>query len=488
MAIELAASRILAPYVGVSLFSWTGIIGVVLAGITIGNFLGGRIADRWPRPDVLGLSLFLAGLTSLAVLALVPVVTGGGLTAGLGLMERIVVVAAALFFVPVLLLGTISPQVIRLVITDLAHAGSVAGRVYAWSTAGAIAGTFATGWVLIAWLGVNALVFVAGLGLIALAALAGQVWRRLPVLLGGLAVVAAAVFGLVQLNALKANCTLETNYFCIRVYDSTRDGGPVRVLVLDHLVHSFVKLGDPSYLGYEHEQVQAEMTRFAADRVGAPNVLVIGGGGYTYPRWVETFVPQARVEVVEIDPGVTRIAYDQLGLPRDTAIVSYNLDGRQFVHELAPKGHYHLVVQDAVNDLSVPYHIMTKEYNDDIKAILTDDGVYLLTVIDLYADGQLLRAAIRTMQQTFPAVQLVGVQSNWQFPGAGVFVIYGANRPLNLDEMRAALARQNVPLRTQAQPEAQLRDYVAAGPQIVLTDQYAPVDNLISILFRRRNA
>src|SRR5512143_3248004 len=100
-----------------------------------------------------------------------------------------------------------------------------------------------------------------------------------------------------------------------------------------------------------------------ADRQGAPNVLVIGGGGYTYPRWVDAHVPTASVEVVEIDPGVTEVVHDYLGLPRDTRIVSYGLDGRQFVQEMAPRGHYHLVVQDAVNDLSVPYHILTKEYN-----------------------------------------------------------------------------------------------------------------------------
>src|SRR5690606_33642542 len=100
-------------------------------------------------------------------------------------------------------------------------------------------------------------------------------------------------------EALRSECTLETDYFCIKVFEQTRDGGPVKVLVLDHLIHSYVKPDDPSYLGYEHEQVQAELTRFVAAEHPNPEVLLIGGGGYTYPRWVDAFVPTAHVEVVE---------------------------------------------------------------------------------------------------------------------------------------------------------------------------------------------
>jgi spermidine synthase len=437
---------------------------------------------------VLGACLFLGGLASLGVLALVGPLIEQGAFGHLGLIERIVSWAAVLFFLPVLLLGTISPQVIRLVVADLASAGRTAGRVYAWSTAGAIAGTFAAGWVLISLLGVYRLIFVVSLALIALAILVGQFWRSAVSLVAAGTIAMAAIAGLALSGSLTSPCTMETNYFCIKVYDQARGDHQVKVLVLDHLVHSYVKIGDPSYLGYEHEQVQAEMTRLAAARAPDPHVLVIGGGGYTYPRWVEAFVPSASVEVVEIDPGVTEVNYRELGLPRDTRIQSYNLDGRQFVTEMAPRDHYHLVVQDAVNDLSVPYHIMTKEYNDDIRDILTDDGVYLLTVIDLYQDGQLLRSAIRTMMQTFPEVHLLAVGPSWNSSGASVFVVYGSNRPLDLNELQQAMRAQGVgQAQTIALADDQLRAYVDAGPQIVLTDQYAPVDNLISILFRHRD-
>lgn len=308
------------------------------------------------------------------------------------------------------------------------------------------------------------------------------VWRAVV-----FAIAAGAVYGLDARNALASPCTVETNYFCIKVQDTTFAGTPVKALVLDHLIHSYVKIGDPSFLGYAHEHVQAELARYAAARTPTPHVLVIGGGGYTYPRWVEAFVPSATVEVVEIDPGVTEVAYDELGLSRDTRIVSHNLDGRQFIHELAPKKHYQLVVQDAVNDLSAPYHILAREYDDYVREILSDDAVYLLTVIDLYQDGQLLRSAVRTMMQTFPEVRLMGASPQWTYPGASVFVIAGSTRRIDLEEMRRALRGQGVEMRTMAQPDDELRAYVAEGPQIVLIDQYAPVDNLISMLFRSRN-
>ena len=487
MGLELAASRMLAPVVGLSLYSWTGIIGAVLAGITLGNFLGGRLADRWASRGVLAGSLFAAGLACLSVLVTIGLAEAPGLFGQLGLLERIVTLTVTIFFLPVLLLGMISPQVIRLAVSDLAHAGRVSGQIYAWSTAGAIVGTFATGWFLISAFGVRTVVFAFGLILLGLAVLVSRLWRRPLPLVGAVILVGAVVAALGARGALASTCTRETNYFCIQVNDTTRDGYALKSLVLDHLVHSYVKIGDPSYLGYEHEYIQTELARYQVARTGRPGILMIGGGGYTFARWVEAMLPNSTIDVVEIDPGVVAVNYDELGLPRDTRIVSYALDGRQFVDELAPSGHYALVVQDAVNDLSVPYHIMTKEYNDQVKGILAPDGVYLLSVIDLYDGGQLLRSAVRTMMRTFPSVQLLAGTQVWDDGGAAVWVIAGAEQALDLEVVRSYLQSVGVrPMRTQMLAPARLRAYVDQGPQIILTDQFAPVDNLIAPLFTGR--
>ncbi|HEX4588771.1 MAG TPA: fused MFS/spermidine synthase, partial [Gemmataceae bacterium] len=467
MALEIAASRLLAPYLGVSLYSWTGIIGVVLAGVMLGNWAGGRIADHSPKSQTLGTCLFLAGFFAMLTIVLIVVLShdwdatsgrfysrwlaeGINYINDLHVIGKIVAWTAILFLVPMYLLGTISPQVTRLAVGDLDHAGRVAGRIYAWSCAGAIAGTFGAGWGGIPLSGgVNGLILAIALVLVVLSAAVGGIWRRPGELFLGMFVVGAAICGLSMRGYLSGGWThgkkyaLETNYYTIRVYDDqARDpssgsyvdavdnqGRVNRSIALDALTHSYVKgwiekdaagheigfTADDAELGYPHEKVQAESARLAAEHAGgAPKVLVIGGGGYTFPRWVAAMLPASTVEVVEIDPGVTEVAHRKLGLNRDTPVVTYNLDGRQFVQERAEPGHYQLVVQDAVNDLSVPYHIMTKEYDDAVKRLLTPNGVYLLTVIDELEDGLLLRSAVKTMRETFRHVELMAAQELWK--------------------------------------------------------------------------
>jgi spermidine synthase len=535
MALEIAASRLLAPHLGVSLYSWTGIIGVVLAGVMFGNWAGGRIADHSPKAETLGTCLFLAGLFTLLTLISVALLShdwdaasSSGVTRKLaaavnwvndrGLMGKIVAWAAILFLAPMYLLGTISPQVTRLAVADWDHAGRVAGRVYAFSCVGAIAGTFAAGWGGIPLLGgVNGLILAVALVLTVLSGAVGGLWRRPGELFLGTIVVAAALVGLATRGSLISRYDLETNYYAIRTYDrrevnpetgeervAVDDKGRItRKLALDALMHSYVKgwvttdaagnevafRADPSYTGYEHEQVQAEFCRLAADQAGgAANILVIGGGGYTLPRWIDATLPAARVEVVEIDPGVTEVAHRKLGLPRDTKIVTHHMDGRQFVQERAAARHYQLVVQDAVNDLSVPYHIMTKEYNDAVKRLLTPDGVYLLTVIDEFGDGRLWRSAVRTMRETFPHVALLATNEEvWAPDAQEVYVIYGSGRPFDRSALEAAATRRHADaVKTIAMSDDRLRAELDAVPAPVLTDAYAPVDNLISEVFRNR--
>jgi spermidine synthase/MFS family permease len=530
MTLEIAASRFLAPVVGVSLYSWTGIIGVVLAGIVLGNYVGGWIADRWPKPETLGNLLFLAGMFTMGVIIIYILLglkadkwerygTVGQWVVKLQtfldegpLVERIVTWSAILFFLPMFLLGTISPQVTRLAVGDWDHAGRVAGRIYAWSCAGAIAGTFAAGYVLISWLGVNRLIFLASLTLIVLSCVAGRSWKRPGELLISVVIAGACLACLVfdkYVTPDYAKYDLETNYYAIRTGETEYDGEPCRKLILDHLIHSYVKgeaktdpdgkvltaengddlfVADPSFLGYPHEQVQSEFARRAYDLAnGQPHLLIIGGGGYTLPRWMEADLPGATVEVAEIDPGVTEIAHRKLGLPRSTKIVTHHMDGRQFVQGKARHGYYHLVAQDAVNDLSVPYHIMTKEYNDAVKRLLTPDGVYLLTVIDEFEDGELMRAAVRTLQQSFAHVLVMAASPIWESGGRNVFVLYAADHPFDPEAMRQSLKRQKIEeMRTVVMPDEELKAYIAKGLPVVLTDAYAPVDNLMAVTFRKR--
>lgn len=187
LVIELVAGRLLAPYIGVSLYTWTSVIGVILAGISIGNFLGGRLADRYPGPSVLGLTLVAASLTSFVTLGLVSVLPQ--FTLWMPLVPRILVLTTVIFFLPGCILGMITPLVVKQALTDLGHAGGLVGRVYAISTAGSLVGVYLTGFVLIAHFGTRLIVVMVAAVLLILGALLGNLLygrgiRRWPVASG----------------------------------------------------------------------------------------------------------------------------------------------------------------------------------------------------------------------------------------------------------------------------------------------------------------
>jgi spermidine synthase len=632
MTLELTASRVLAQYLGVSLFTWTGVIGVMLAGTALGNFTGGLLADRaglpgglrrplgWLAAVVVGVllfglidkvlpwaffnlgipfplrsaSLFVialvgAGLGGWGAYALVVRATGevvnprlmlattlmaGGagsvllfvtrtfLTqsspfAGLDPITQVMGWTFTLFFLPMFVLGMVSPQVIRLSVPDVAHAGRVAGRVYAWSTAGAIAGTFAAGYVLLSALGADRTLLGVALVLTLSSLLVARVWDDNPTLYLFSVVLGGITGGFILTSGSSSDGDLiakvETNYYTIQVtYEREAERQPDgslayvrtgrRTLTLDHLIHSTVDTEDPKFLHYQHEHIQMEFLWAARPGNPDPRALVIGGGGYTFPRYAMEALPETRMDVVEIDPGVTRVAYEHLALKHYEGLNIVHMDGRQFVAEKVAPGTYDLVVQDAVNDLSVPAHLLTREYNDAVKRTLRPDGVYLLTVIDSIKHGRLWRSAMRTLRESFTHVDLVSsaaippeappadaddeAKAKWAVElkkfeeNRQVMVIYASDRPLEAETIRAeayrrmffapkllvgaargavagpgptgtaagalASAMHSTAFFTHPIPAGRLAPFLAADPGVLLTDQYAPVDNLMAEIFRNR--
>ena len=545
MTLELTASRVLAEQLGVSLYTWTGIIGVMLAGTAFGNLLGGLVADWVNRPtsatnprSVLGFTLILAGGVTVLMFVTLAVITRSPMFNTDELVRQVLQWSFALFFLPMFVLGLVSPQVIRLSVADVGHAGSVAGRVYAWSTAGAIAGTFATGYVLLSTLGKYPTILCVSATLALVSLVVAKVWEN-NWLLYGFSVVLGGVTGGVILKSggdreESTVALLETNYYTIRVSKARNPHDRSHLLLdmrLDLLLHSTVDPENPTYLYYTHEHIQMEMLRAARAGTPEPKVLVIGGGGYTLPRCAKTLLPETQMDVVEIDPGVTRVAYESMGLKPELGIRHFHMDGRQYVAERATPGSYDIVMQDAVNDLSVPAHLLTKEYNDAVKRALKPDGVYLLTIIDGIEDGKLWRAAMRTLRETFPAGN-VHLIASWSFDQSGnwakarsVYVIYASEKPLDLDAVRAVAkqqfhgggialtptaARQRdelqgafasvmsfapvaatppaPPFYSYRVPQEWLEPFLEKDPGVILTDQFAPVDNLMAEVYRYRHS
>jgi spermidine synthase len=539
LILELVAGRILAPFIGVSLYTWTSIIGVVLAGISLGNYLGGRIADRWPERRTLGILLVAGGLASLAILPLINIATaiptgdlidpsnrlGGVLSLDRAalLILRIVVITTLIFFPPSFILGMVSPVVIKLTLRDLAHSGGLVGKVYALSTLGSIVGTFATGFVLVQLAGTRIIVLGVGVVLLLMAAAFGDLVRvgraaaplAVGVLLVGLLVPARNVKAYACFDganvervdcvrrsvtdgwdqATSTGCLHETPYYCIKVADHpvpSRDNQTVKELILDHLVHSYNSLENPNYLEYGYIKVYAEIADYLAQRVPgqAIRVLYVGGGGYTLPRHIEATYPNARQEIMEIDPGVTQTVYEQLGVdPRTTNITTYNVDGRLMLNQLAATngGQYDLIIGDAFNDLSIPYHLTTREFDQELKGLLKDDGFYLALVIDKLRGGKFMPAYTDTVLQVWPAVQVLADSEPWQSSSPSTYVVAAGNHavdPSRLSTVRGQGPSGNVV--THIMPGDLMRQWLDDAHAPVLTDDYAPVDNLIAPVFAER--
>ena len=480
LVIEIVAARILAPSIGVSLYTWTSVIGVVLAGISIGNYAGGRLADRFPSTTTLGFILLASSIFSLIVLPLVNIVSQA--VGSLPLIPRIVLLTAALFFLPSLILGMVSPVVIKLRLRDLTHTGNVVGKIYAISTAGSIFGTFITGFVLIQWVGCRTIILVVAIVLLVMALAFGKLWRaKLPAFSCLAIFFIVGGFGIAN-GAVDSDCLRESNYYCICVEDTVAEGREVKALCLDALVHSYVDLEDPTFLGH-YDKIFADIVTYIAKGNPGPRVLFIGGGGYTMSRYLEEVYPQSTLEVIEIDPEVTRVAFDYLGLLPDTRIVTYNQDARMVVPEL-PEGQYDFIIGDAFNEFSVPYQLTTREFNEQIQRLLKDDGIYATNVVDKLHSGGFLRAYVNTLQRTFPYVYVIHDRSGWEDDTRALYVVAGSFQPLS----SAALAGANTQagrgvLISHIMPEDTFTSWLNERDSILLTDDYAPVDNMIAPLY-----
>ena len=469
LVIELVAGRMMAPYVGVSLYTWTSIIGVVLAGISIGAYLGGRMADRYPRSSTLGWLLFLSGLGAFSISPLTNLI--GGAQFHTSLMTRILLITTLIFFIPSCLLGMISPVVVKLTLNNLEKTGNVVGKIYAFSTLGSILGTFATGFYLISWMGTRYILLTMGIILILSAFIFGGFFSSkktfvlfflflfLSALLPfvGLHVYATThpeefsfstspiesikkMFGYAFKFPLEEETYFfkESDYYTIKLKKSIRgnNGNPLESLVLDHLVHSYTDLKDPLYLEYEYIRMYEEIVGWQAKKRESLKVLFLGGGGYTFPRFIERKYPQAEIQVVEIDPEITRVVKKYLGVSDPTQIRSFNEDGRWFVMNCKEKGTYDLIFGDAFNDLSIPYHLTTKEFAMQLRSLLKPDGLLLANVIDSFKKGAFMPSYIRTLEEVFGKgnVHLMTLSSDYEKIGISTCVVVASAKTLDMDD------------------------------------------------------
>jgi spermidine synthase len=489
MAVELAGARLAATLFGTSLYTWASTIGTVLLGISLGTALGGWLADRYPSRSFAAIVLVAAAVATASVLGVMYMYTTVAPTT---VLRTIAVVPPSvslpLLFGGLLLpmslaFGAVTPVAIRLLVRRVSDSGGVVGRAYAAHALGSIVGTFATGFVLVSHFGSRAVILLVAAGTLAVAAWVAAPARR-SIAFAARAVTAVllvATVGLSLTGRVPSPCHRESNYYCIRV---RRQDADVRTLSLDNLVHTYVNLKEPTRLVYEYEQVFGmTAAQLSALRNRPPRVLLIGGGGYAFPRYLTQVYPGSTMHVVEIDPIVTRTVYEDLGLSRDAPVRTWNEDGRQFLmRDRAER--YDLILGDAFRDAySVPYHLTTREFAAMVSDALEPGGVFAANVID-GKSALFLRSYLRTLREVFRHVYLVPVDAKWRENPQITSVILASNEAIDTGRLTSQRP-EGVPAESTifALSNDELDAFLAEGDGILLTDDHAPVENLLARLF-----
>ena len=393
LSTEISASRLLAPYFGASTVVWANIIGLTLAYLALGYWLGGRLADRRPEPRVLATILLVAAAalvaTPFAARPLLRWAVHGVDAVAVGSVVGSFFAALALFAVPVTALGAAAPFLVRLAIGAVEEAGRVAGRLYALSTAGSLLGTFVAALLAIPFVGTQRTLVGTG-ACVALGAglLLGGAWLLAPV-------AAAALLALPTPQIKRAIYQTESEYQYIRVVS---DGHGGRDLELNEgvVTHSEWRPGTVLTGGYW------DLFLMLPPLLRRPpgSMLVIGNAGGTIGRAYGRFYPRVAVDGVELDPKLNWVARRYFGAGDNPRMRLIAADGRPFLERTTKR--YDLIVVDAYRQPYVPFYLATTEFFRLAREHLRPGGAIALNVATTPHDHRLSRAIATTLLTAFP--------------------------------------------------------------------------------------
>ncbi|MCL1940251.1 MAG: fused MFS/spermidine synthase [Desulfovibrionaceae bacterium] len=439
MVLEMAGARLLAPELGTSIIVWTSLIGVILANLSLGYWLGGKLADKVLRLSggkggehafaVLSRLLALAAISAFMAAALGVFIPGAVRGAIPSLHLGTVCAAIALFALPAVLCGMVSSYAVRLGITSGDTAGAAIGRLNAIGTVGSIVGTFLGGFVLLAWFSTGAII----LGVAACLLLAAFLVRVRPIrskALIGL-IILAGIIGSESYASWVAGkgfsegvpITVDTPYASMRVAKGRQGSRDALLLMTDPgSAQSGMFEDDPLELLFEYTHFYGLGT---AMNPGAGRILMLGGGGYSVPKWLlggrsDLRRDDFRLDVVELDPGMTGVAERYFKAPLDDPRMRvFHEDARTFINRAAaavPEGEagpYDLIFADIFNSwYTVPFHVGTVEAARNIHRLLADDGIYVMNIITAISgdNGRLLRSIRSAFLESFAEAHIFPVQ------------------------------------------------------------------------------
>lgn len=474
LVLEIVAARLIAPFVGVSLYTWTAIIGTILAGLSVGNWIGGVVADRGATQRFAGIVLLVSSVSAFLILVILPALAGPLQSGQFSLAGASLLLAVALFFMPALLLGIVTPLLTKLALDLSSRSGHIIGMMHALAALGSIVGTFVTGFWLVQWIGSRNLVLATAIALVLLAI---PLLRKRDVATASIGTIIMLL--LVQTPLGYADpCDAESRYFCLRVIDASHSvpHGEARSLILDHLKHSTNHKQDAELIVAPYLHLIDELGRLHTSDKQDVAWFFAGGGAYTLPRAVNVYRPDARVVVAEIDPEVTRLAREKLYLDTSRMEIQH-LDARVALHR-EEDATFDVIVGDVFHDIAVPYHLLTEEFASEVRRKLKTDGIYLLNLVDAFPDALLLKSLYKTLRQEFLHVDIWLDQVNDE-PTRMTYVLSAHNSAnLPVDTVRdQRFGRQWINV---TEPSLSVGTNLDSLP--LLSDDFVPVERLLADL------
>lgn len=490
LIIEIAATRMLAPFFGNSIFTFSSIISIILAALSIGYYVGGRLSDRRPSTVLFFYLIVIAGFTVL-LLQLLNVTLLPRLAYVLSMINGPLISSAILFLLPAMFLGMLSPFAIKLLHAHQAEngVGNAAGLVFSWSTLGSIAGSLSAGFLLIPHWGVSDIIIGVGLGLVLLGCIGVLVFSRTQKILSISMILLGLIFGFL----LKHMVTPETKdvvysapglYEKIVVRDIAYQGRSARILLQDLNINSGMYIDD-GRMAFDYTKY------FDLYRLFTPkleHVLAIGGGAYSVPKAILRDSPDAIVDVAEIEPALLLLAKKYFALPDDARLRNHVLDGRRFLHD-TPE-HFDLIFSDVYRSFaSVPMQFTTQEFFSLAISKLKDNGVFIANYFgSLEADTRpIIFSVLKTMRTVFPQVYLIATvdpESN----KLQNFIFIGHKQTKRIDLQQAASAKFVYPILNKVaalemRPADELVDSF-----FLLSDDFSPVEYYAANMIRQYEA
>lgn len=469
MVFEIIGARILAPYIGTSFFVWTALIGFVLASLSLGYYIGGKWIDKNPSIKIPGIAFFGAALSLLLVLYIKDDFLEWVLQHVRGIKASAIISSFVLFVPASVFFGMVSPVISRLLLIDLPKAGKTIGNVFALGSIGSLFGTFLAGFYLLPNFSLSlilASLFLISITIPSLIFLFEKkwIWLALSTIL--------LFLGILQISQKKENkytYQYESEYNSIKVFPTVNyhNGDSILMMQLGRQRAGGKNLaGNPLPFSYLYYFRLAE--HFNPD---FKNTLMLGGAAYSFPKYFLNEYSEAKIDVVEIDEEVTRVAKEYFGLQENPNLNIIHEDARTYINTCSEK--YDVIYSDTFrNAISLPYQLTTVEAIEKQYKLLNEGGVVLVNVIQA-VEGKsslFLQAELKTFMQVFPQVYLFadgGVHKRQEIQSTIILAIKSEksflfeSKNLVLDSLLAKRVIEPIPLN-----------------QAILYDDFAPVDYL----------